>query len=578
MSKLKVNSRREFFRRVSDPHAFDLRSINKLTGRRATQLTAEQTSSRFLAQATLGANKTLIDYVTSIGIEAWLDEQFNTPQSEILEAFYQIFPEQYIDGKDEQYPNREPFRYVMWDAMMMGDDLLRQRVALALSEIFVISTENDDIYNVGNGAASWYDMLLKNAFGNFRDLLFDVTISPIMGNYLSHAGNRKTDLSEGRFPDENYAREVMQLFTIGLFYLNDDGSLALDGNGEPIPTYDNNEITEFAKIFTGLTYDHTGQGLDWEVRFEDGWLNPYSAVRPMRLDDSEHEPGEKVLLYGVVIPAGGDTLSDLNAGLDNLFYHQNVGPFIGRQLIQRLVKSNPTPEYISRITAVFNNNGQGVRGDLQAVIRAILLDEEARDESYLAHPTAGKLREPFFRYVHLMRAFNYTNPQSKFWDAGWRLQDELRQYMFNAPSVFNFFSPDYVPPGPMGASGLKGPEFQLMNSYTAISTMNVIYMEFEWGSLMSLPDGEELYGQTYQVDPPTPDWTTELDLAANDIDGLIDHLDVLLTFGTLSAGMRDIIRTALTSMAAADWNNEPEDIVKLAIYLFLVSPDYAIQV
>lgn len=581
MSNLNATSRREFFRRISnptEPHAFNLKSLNRLTGRRATTLTDEQKVSRFLAQSTLGANKELIDYVTGIGIEAWLDEQFNTPQSEILQAFYQIFPEQYIDGKDEQYAGREIFRYVFWDAMMKGEDLLRQRVALALSEIMVISSENDDIYNVGNGIASWYDMLLRNAFGNFRDLLFDVTTSPIMGNFLSHAGNRKTNESEGRFPDENFAREVMQLFTIGLFYLNDDGSFALDVNGEPIPTYDNDEITEFAKIFTGMTYDHEGQGLEWDVMFEYAWLNSYTAVRPMLMDDSEHEPGEKVLLYGVVIPAGGTTLSDVNAALDNLFYHQNVGPFIGRQLIQRLVKSNPTPEYIGRITAVFNDNGDGVRGDLQAVVRAILLDEEARDETYLSHATAGKLREPFFRYVHLMRAFNYSNPQEKFWDAGWTIESELRQFMFNPPSVFNFFSPDYVPPGPMGAAGLRGPEFQLMNSYTAISTMNAIYMEFEWGTLMNFPENEDLYGTTYQFDRPMPDWTTELDLAANDIDGLIDHLDVLLTFGTLSPGMRQIISTALNSMAEADWNNEPHDIVKLAIYLFLVSPDYAIQV
>ncbi|MEM9776616.1 MAG: DUF1800 family protein, partial [Chloroflexota bacterium] len=399
---------------------------------------------------------------------------------------------------------------------------------------------------------------------------------PVMGSFLSHAGNRKTNLGMGRFPDENYAREIMQLFTIGLFLLNDDGSLQLDGNGEPIPTYDNSHITEFAKVFTGLSYDHTGDPtIDYDFTLESSWLNAYTSSRPMKAYDDEHEPGPKTLLNGYVV-SGGSTLDDVNEALDHLFNHPNVGPFIGRQLIQRLVKSNPTPEYIARITAVFNNNGSGIRGDLQAVVRAILLDEEARDLSYMDHPTAGKLREPFFRYVHLMRAFNFSNPQNRFWDAGWTLQDELRQYMFNAPSVFNFFSPDYRPPGAMGAAGLTGPEFQLMNSYTAISTMNLIYEEFEWGTVMNLPDPAwPIHGVSYTADRPLADWSTELTLAANDVDGLIDHLDLLLTYGTLSAGMRGVIKTALEGMANS-WQNEPVEIVKLAVYLFVVSPDYAI--
>ena len=568
-------NRREFFRQLSHPALFDATALKAQNGVRETNLTYEQSISRFLGQATLGADRELIDYVASIGIEAWLDEQFFTPQSQILEAVYQIFPESLLG--QEYYPERELFRYALWDTMMMGDDLLRQRVALALSEIFVISTDTDALYAVANGIGNWYDMLLKHAFGNYRELLYDITLSPIMGNFLSHAGNRKTDESEGRFPDENYAREVMQLFSIGLFYLNDDGSLVLDGNGQPIPTYDNSHITEFAKIFTGMTYDHTGEpNLPWEMMFEYAWLNPYTSARPMLMNDDEHEPGEKRLLEGWVAPAGQSTAADVNFALNNLFYHQNVGPFIGRRLIQRLVKSNPTPEYIGRITAVFNDNGRGVRGDLKAVVRAILLDEEARDESYINHESAGKLREPFFRYVHLFRAFNFSNPQNKFWDAGWGLEIELRQYMFNPPSVFNFFSPDYRPPGPMGAAGLVAPEFQLLNSYTAISIMNLIYQEFEWNTAMSLPNGYEIYGTTYEIDRPLPDWSTELGLAG-DIDALIDHLDLLLTYGTLSSGMRNIIKTALTGMADS-WQNTPEDIVKLAIYLFLVCPDYTIQV
>ncbi|MEM9776075.1 MAG: DUF1800 family protein, partial [Chloroflexota bacterium] len=207
-------NRRELFRRMANPAAFDTQSIQSRSGRRPNSLTSTQQAARFLAQATFGADMNLINYVESIGIEAWLDEQFNTPQSQILEAIYDIFPVEEIATSS---PDRSVFRYALWDAMMMGDDLLRQRVALALSEIFVISTENSDLYSFGNGVGDYYDMLLRNAFGNFRDLLYDVTMHPVMGSFLSHAGNRKTNLGMGRFPDENYAREIMQLFTIGLF-------------------------------------------------------------------------------------------------------------------------------------------------------------------------------------------------------------------------------------------------------------------------------------------------------------------------------------------------------------------------
>ncbi|MFK7800462.1 MAG: DUF1800 family protein [Anaerolineae bacterium] len=574
-----TTDRREFFRRVANSPAFDPERLRQQDGTRQADLTDKQIISRFLAQTTLGADINLINYVDNIGIEAWLEEQFNTPQSEILEAIYQIFPVSEIATSS---PDRSVFRFALWDALMMGDDLLRQRVALAFSEIFVISTENSDLYSFGNGIGGWYDMLLKHAFGNFRDLLYEVTLSPIMGTFLSHAGNRKTNESQGRFPDENYAREIMQLFTIGLFLLNEDGSLQLDTNGNPIPTYDNSHITEFAKIFTGMTYDHDGDPtINYDADITSSWLNGYTSVQTMKVFDEEHEPGAKTLLNGYVVPAGQTTLEDVNEALDHLFNHQNVGPFIGRLLIQRLVKSNPSPAYISRITAVFNDNGGGERGDLQAVVRAILLDDEARNISYIEDSTAGKLREPFFRYTHLFRAFNYSNPQNKFWDAGWTLQDELRQYMFNAPSVFNFFSPDYRPPGPISAAGLTAPEFQLLNSYTAISLMNVIYAEFEWGTVMNLPDPDyPIHGVAYDVDHPKPDWSTELALT-DDLDALIDHLDLLLTYGTLSPGMRGVIKTALIGMTETDRLGEdadrPFEIVKLAVYLFMVSPDYAIQ-
>ncbi|MEM7335996.1 MAG: DUF1800 domain-containing protein [Chloroflexota bacterium] len=564
-------SRREFFQQLANPTAA------KPAVQRNASLNANEEAARFLSQATLGADINLIQQVASQGFESWIDAQFLIPQSQILNYLYtHLFDEATISI---EAPYRELLRYALWNHIMNGDDLLRQRVALALSEIFVISTDKDDIYVSANGAADWYDMLLRNAFGNFRDLLQDVTLSPLMGNYLSHAGNRKTDLSLNRFPDENYAREIMQLFSIGLFLLNDDGSYQLDGNNQPIPTYDNSHITEFAKIFTGLQYDFDGDPhVTWpNPGFGSGWLNPYTAVRPMKMWEEEHEPGSKTLLNSYVVPNGQTGMQDISDALDHLFNHQNVGPFIGRQLIQRLVKSNPSPAYIGRITAVFNNNGSGVRGDMQAVIKAILLDDEARNLSYINDPTNGKLREPFFRFTHLMRAFNFSNPQNKFWDAGWAIDNELRQYMFNAPSVFNFFSPDFRPAGPVAQAGLTGPEFQILNSYTAISTINFFYGKLDWNYVLDIPGPDhEIKGQTYDIDQPAPDLTAELALI-NDIDGLIDRLNLLMTYGTLSTEMRNIIYTAVSSYK--DTNPNPDlRVIRFAIFLFMICPEFTVQV
>ncbi|WP_420631665.1 DUF1800 domain-containing protein [Candidatus Leptofilum sp.] len=569
-------SRRGFFRQLFNPPHMTVQGASTVS--RNNTLTAEQEASRFLAQATLGADLALIQEVAATGIEPWIDQQFALPQSQILDYLYsELFDETTIGDYGAEAPWRSLFRYALWQAVLGGSDLLRQRVALALSEIFVISTEDDAIYAVANGAADWYDMLLRNAFGNFRDLLQDVTLSPLMGRYLSHAGNRKTNVDENRFPDENYAREIMQLFTIGLFLLNDDGSFILDGDNEPIPTYDNSHITEFAKIFTGLQYDFDGDPyVTWIPDFLSGWLNPYTAVRPMKMWDEEHEPGSKTLLNGYVVPDGQIGMEDVNEALDHLFNHQNVGPFIGKQLIQRLVKSNPSPAYVARVTAVFNDNGSGVRGDMQAVIKAILLDDEARNPIHIDDPTHGKLREPFFRFTQMVRAFHFTNPQAKFWDAGWDVEGLLRQYMFNAPSVFNFFAPGFRPAGALSDNGLAGPEFQLLNSYTAISTVNFWYSRLWWGYVIDLPDPTtEIKGQTYDLDQPAPDLSYEITLV-NDIPALLDHLDLLLTCGTLSTEMRGILETAVTGYR--DQNADDEDVVKMAIFLLMSCPEYAVQV
>lgn len=570
-------SRRDFLRQFATPPTNPLAAKPAVT--RDDTLTAEEEASRFLAQATLGADRNLIQTVAGMGIENWIDQQFTIPKSNILDFVYgTLYDESDIYDPDAELPWREMFRFAMWESIIKGQDLLRQKVALALSEIIVISTDKDDIYNAAHGTASWYDMLLTHAFGNFRDLLFEVTIHPLMGNYLNHAGNRKTDAAANIFPDENYAREIMQLFSIGLFLLNDDGTLVLDGEGKPIPTYDNDDITEFAKIFTGLQYDSEGDPrITWpNPGFNSAWPNPYTMIRPMKMWEDEHEPGAKYLLNGFVVPNGQTGLQDINDALDNLFNHQNVGPFIGYRLIQRLVKSNPSPEYVGRVTAVFNNNGSGVRGDMQAVVKAILMDDEARSASFINDPTHGKLREPFFRFTQFVRTFHVNNAQDKFWDAGWSAENDLRQYMFNAPSVFNFFLPDFQPAGPVSDNGLVAPEFQLHNTYTAISMINFIYSRLEWGYVINLPSSNTEYkGVTYDLDQPEADLSYELTLVGN-IGDLLDHLDLLLTYGTLSTQMRGIIETAVSGYA--DTTDDDAAVVRFAIYLFMICPEYAIQV
>jgi len=384
-----------------------------LGGNTATlTLTAQQEAARLLTQSTFGPTFDLIDEVANIGLENWIREQYEI-EPHLLEPLYLEFEEELGPEPEENELHYSLFRWTWWTRALAAEDVLRQRVAFALSEIFVISMETDELFAHQQGVANYYDMLLRNAFGNFRDLLFEVTMHPCMGFYLSHLRNRKANPSENRFPDENYAREVMQLFSIGLFELNQDGTRKVDPDGNPIPTYGNDEIREFAKVFTGLTFSGSNISLDEFLYGEPVYTEPMEMFEP------EHQPSEKRLLHGTVLPIGQSGMDDINNAIDNLFNHPNVGPFIGRLLIQRLVKSNPSPQYISRVTAAFNDNGQGVRGDMKAVISAILLDEEARDISYFDDPTHGKLREPIVRYTHLLRAMQITSDDNRFRNMGW---------------------------------------------------------------------------------------------------------------------------------------------------------------
>ena len=532
-------------------------------------------ASRFLGQATLGANRTLIDQVARMGFEAWIDEQLSLPPTELMPALQNaldITERRCLESDAERFICEDvatdfslKFNYGWFQALLTGEDLLRQRVALALSEIFVVSGLNQIEAPFGLVLSNYYDMLLSNAFGNFEDLLLDVTLNPAMGTYLSHFNNPKTDLALNIRPDENYAREIMQLFTIGLFELNMDGTLQLDPNGNPIPTYDNNDIKEMAKIFTGLGDGAIGGefGSEPELFVVDFFL-------PMRMYEAQHEPGSKELLNGFIVPEGQSGMEDIAMAINHLFNHANTAPFISFRLIQRLVKSNPSPAFVQRVAQVFEDNGNGIRGDLGAVVKAILLDEEARDCQYLDDPSNGKLREPLIRYTHVLKALNASNETQRYWPTPFSFIAETRQLPLFAPSVFNFFLPDYQPNGAISENGLVAPEFQIHNTATSIGYFNLVN---EWTfEFFPLEVGIEYEVLGQQV--PESEWVRfrlqEFEAIQNN-EVLLDELSLLLCHDQLSDPVKNIILTALDEL-----QEFPEERVLLAIYLIVISPDYAI--
>jgi uncharacterized protein (DUF1800 family) len=511
-----------------------------VAGSQATVTPAE--ASRFLAQATLGASWEEIHRTAAMGFEAWLEEQLERPvghHQPLLDERSQL-------GLEVGAEHR---RWSWWQQVMRGPDPLRQRVALALSEHFVVSDNLDAIASNPRGLANFTDMLLDNAFGNYRDLLLDVTLHPIMGVYLSHLRNERSNPAIGRFPDENYAREIMQLFSIGLYRLERDGTFVLSGKGQPIATYDNDDITEFAKIFTGLAFDgadhdfHEGQEL-WTA--------------PMRMYDAFHEPGPKHLLRGRYLPAGQTGMQDIEDAIDNLFEHPNVGPFVARRLIQRLVTSNPSPAYLERVAAVFEDDGRGVRGDMKAVLRAILLDPEARSwplQSGIGH---GMLRESFLRRVQLARAFDAANQVASYPISDGNAPTDFSQRPFSSPTVFNFFLPDHRPAGPILDAGLFAPEFQIITAVTAISSANALRAQVD-GAMNSDEDALEV----------RLDLTDEI-AVASDVSALLDRLDLILMYGNMSGPMREVLIHAL------EQRSDPAERVRMAIHLISISPEYCV--
>ncbi len=545
-------------------------------------------AARFLRQASIGFDSTHVNDVLQLGYEGWIDSQFAKPKSYVLpetEAIFGILNNLYAE--EERRPNWRHFNYAWWQVNTMNEDLLRHRVACALAEILVVS-RNSDLSGYGDALADYYDKLLDGAFGRYDSLLTDVTYHPAMGHYLSHLSNPKTDTMTGNHPDENFAREIMQLFTIGLYELNNNGTRKQSG-GEDIPTYDNGDIAEYAKVFTGLGIAELIPELADPGDTATFWSGLWEAnvTVPMRMydaddpntgwrDEDQHEPGPKYLLDStIIVPAGQTGEADIAIAINSLFDHPNVGPFIAYRLIQRMVKSNPSPGYVGRVADAFNGHGDygTERGSMKSVIKAILLDDEARSEDAQMDAVNSKLVEPLFRYTHFSRAVAKINPNNWYWNIGWKFYEEAKQAVLASPSVFNFFLPDDTPNGEIADLGLVAPEFKIHDSRTSIGYMNNVYRWVaSWGQIMNNWEGDVLTEEQTEV---YWDVTEMLDLA-KDTETYLNWIDQYLLGGYMSDRTRVIIRRALESFSpGVEWHEYQENRVRIGMYLALVSPEYS---
>jgi uncharacterized protein (DUF1800 family) len=564
-------------------------------------------AARFLTQATFGPTADDIAHLRVLGYEGWLDEQFGAPVS--TQAPYLDWVENLTCPPDNDTCNSvtDDTRTEIWTINSVGtgdpsrggypgnarNDQLRQRIAFALSEIFVVSTSNGTLDYEPWALASFYDLLSIDALANYRTLLEDVSKHPAMGIFLSSIQNRKADPEQNIHPDENYAREVNQLFSVGLNQLNLDGTAKLAG-GQPIPTYDQATVRGFAAVFTGWDWNNTGCNNDTGYRCcdEDAyfWCGPGNYDDPpwrlpMQPVEAYHDntSDKQLLVYpGValangVLPHGGDAQAEMTAALDNIFHHPNVGPFIATRLIQRLVTSNPTPAYVQRVAEVFNDDGsaQHVRGNLQALVRAILLDPEARYGQWQHADTFGKLREPLLKITHLWRAMAATSTGGRIatlnpWPP---IEEQIGEAPLRSPTVFNFFKPDFSQPGEVHARGLLSPEFQILSDTMTVSTPNYLFHQI----FCNYTASERCWGsdddETIQMNE-----ARDAALAVSDPAQLVDHYSTLLMSGQMSPFMRDVLITRLNRLTADDYGADlGRTRVQHALYLIVNSPEYSIQ-
>ena len=531
-------------------------------------------AARFILKASLAATEPEIADIRSIGYVAWLDKQMDIPISQTGVAW--LSSRGYDQVTVDEYYNQNQFAdYMVWNQLIASPDPVRKRLAYALSQFFVVSTNGIEIQWQSNAVAAYWDVLNRNALGNFRQLLEDVTLNPAMGVYLSTLDNRKEDTRTGRVPDENYAREVMQLFTIGLNELNNDGTKKIGTTGQPIETYTNSDVSNLARVFTGYSYDYANLVRTPSVRFPSQSVAPVeSVIRPMTSDTtrwsrpqttSEHSMLEKTFL-GTTIPANTDAPTSMKLALDALFNHPNVGPFFSKQMIQRLVTSNPSAGYVDRVAKIFNNNGSGVRGDLRAVFKAILLDDEATNATGLTSPTFGKVREPVLRFTQWARNFGATSRTGNWTIANLSNPGtSLGQSPLRAPSVFNFYRPGYVPANTaIATNALVAPEFQIVNEVSVAGYIN--FMVSAIGSTNGVNNDVKA---TY---------TSELAIVT-DSSALLNRLSLLIAGNQLTDTTKATIKAALDATTVTNTSSlaDKERRVYLATLLVFASPDYLVQ-
>ena len=540
-------------------------------------------ATRFLTQATFGPTDAGIGAVIASGYDGWITAQENTAAAGNHHAYIDLRTQQIVAANPKATVQQAQFFETWWREAVTGPDELRERIAFALSQIFVISMQDATVGKDIRGVADYYDMLTANAFGNYRALLESVTLHPQMGIYLTSLANQKENAATGLLPDENYAREVMQLFSIGLYQLNPDGTVIKDATGNPVPTYSHDDIAGLAKVFTGMSWYSPSPST---TTFFGGAADPNRDWKPMSFYPSFHSISAKSFL-GTTIPAVAvpDVAGDLKIALDTIFNHPNVGPFIATRLIQQLVTSNPSPAYVGRVAAAFNNNGSGVRGDLGATVRAVLLDTEARDPAALSSATFGKLREPVVRLANWMRAFGATSQSQADPTQGGagflmiNLDDpgtRLGQTPMRAPTVFNFWAPGYVPPETqIAAHGLVAPEFQIVDEVQVAGYINFMQGVIARGVGSTPPNGT-----TPDIQPA---YTQETALAPT-ADQLVARMNNLLMYGQMSSALRQTITSAVSSVAIPSGTATQAQIdaaianrVHLAVLLTMASPEYLLQ-
>ena len=498
---------------------------------------------RLLEQATFGAQLKDIDSLAGKNPEPWIDEQLSLPATLMTDGLNNAKSDRW-----NEYVN------VWWRLALNSDDQLRQRVAFALSEIFVISTA-DGLGHEQLGLANYYDILIRNAFGNYRELIEEITLNPVMGEYLSMKGNHKPDPELHLRPDENYARELLQLFSIGLSMLNEDGTIITDAEGYPVPTYDQDIVEGFAHVFTGWHFANA-------EHFR--WPKNSDYVTPMVLWPDKHATGEKTLLNGFIVKAGQSAEQDLADALDNVANHPNVGPFIVRHLITKLVTSNPSAEYIRDVVQVYNQNDAGERGNLGSTVKAILMHKEARQGHLLYPDRFGKTKEPILRVTQLWRAFAPKDGIHPEFTYSW-VSDELQQAPLASPSVFNFYTPNFSQPGAIRDGGFVSPEFEILDETSIISMTSRLMINSVWSHNYKSTAGESS-NIAINID-------REMDIE-HDRDAFLNHLDILLLGGRMSSELRLQVSQL---MDARTYDNAASQRVSEAIFLISSSPEAAIQ-